>query len=179
MSIEIQTEPISLEEVSQEVARLLDKYGLVAPSSLHGAPKDQRISAVPDSRTIRYYTTLGLLDRPLIENRQAKYGQKHLLQLLAIKALQGLQLPLATIQEKLYGLSESELGALLESIAFNKKNTKYEPAAPVARVFREIVLEPGLKLTVADDYNTGLSSEELKERIEIALKVLSIKGEIK
>ncbi len=179
MSIEIHTEPISLEEVSQEVARLLDKYGLVVTSNVHGAQKDQRISAVPDSRTIRYYTTLGLLDRPIIENRQAKYGQKHLLQLLAIKALQGLQLPLARIQEKLYGLSESELGALLESIALNNKNTKFEPVAPIARVFREIVLEPGLKLTVADDYISSLSSEELKERIEMALKVLSLKGEIK
>ena len=167
---------MSLDEVAQEVATLLDKYGLIAGVS---GSRDQRIAALPDARTIRYYTTLGLLDRPLIENRQARYGTKHLLQLLAVKALQSLQLPLARVQEKLYGLSESELKAILEAIAFNNKNQKHEPTLPVARVYREIILEPGLKITVADDYKSSLSSEELKEKIEIALKVLSFKGEIK
>ncbi|HWT85302.1 MAG TPA: MerR family transcriptional regulator, partial [Myxococcales bacterium] len=71
-----------LDELSTRVA------GELAERGLHGAAADGRVSAAPDSRTVRYYTTLGLLDRPTIEARQARYGERHLLQLLAIKALQ-------------------------------------------------------------------------------------------
>ncbi len=138
------------------------------------AARDQRVSSLPDARTIRYYTTLGLLDRPFIDGRQARYGQRHVLQLLAVKALQSMQFPLARVQEKLYGLTESELKSLLQSIASSNKERKHSQAAmPAAIVYREIILEPGLKLTVADGYKSNLSIEALRERIEIALKVLS------
>ncbi len=138
------------------------------------AARDQRVSSLPDARTIRYYTTLGLLDRPFIDGRQARYGQRHVLQLLAVKALQNMQFPLARVQEKLYGLTESELKSLLQSIASSNKERKHSQAAmPVASIYREIILEPGLKLTVADGYKSNLSIEALRERIEIALKVLS------
>jgi DNA-binding transcriptional MerR regulator len=129
---------------------------------------------LPDARTIRYYTTLGLLDRPFIDGRQARYSQRHVLQLLAVKALQSMQFPLARVQEKLYGLTESELKSLLQSIASSNKERKQTQAAmPVSSLYREIILEPGLKLTVADGYKSNLSVEALRERIEIALKVLS------
>ena len=86
---------MSLEQLSQEVARLMQaEFGV---SEL--AAKDQRVSSLPDARTIRYYTTLGLLDRPFIDGRQARYGQRHVLQLLAVKALQSMQFPLARVQE--------------------------------------------------------------------------------
>lgn len=138
------------------------------------AARDQRVSSLPDARTIRYYTTLGLLDRPFIDGRQARYGERHVLQLLAVKALQSMQFPLARVQEKLYGLTESELKSLLQSIASSNKERKHSQAAmPVASIYREIILEPGLKLTVADGYKSNLSIEALRERIEIALKVLS------
>lgn len=163
-------ELMSLEQLSQEVARLLQaEYGI-----RDSAGRDQRVSSLPDARTIRYYTTLGLLDRPFIDGRQARYGQRHVLQLLAVKALQSMQFPLARVQEKLYGLTESELKSLLQSIATSNKERKHSQAAmPVASIYREIILEPGLKLTVADGYKSNLSIEALRERIEIALKVLS------
>ena len=50
-----------------------------------------RVRDVPDGRTIRYYTTLGLVDRPVAvpgKGRTAFYGRRHLLQLVAIKRLQ-------------------------------------------------------------------------------------------
>ena len=85
-----------LDELSNRVA------GELADRGLLGAASDARVSAAPDARTVRYYTTLGLLDRPRIEGRQARYGERHLLQLLAIKALQALDFPLAEIQQRLY-----------------------------------------------------------------------------
>ena len=48
-----------------------------------------RVRAVPDARTIRYYTTLGLIDRAAeMRGRTALYGERHLLQLVAIKRMQ-------------------------------------------------------------------------------------------
>ncbi|HMY53348.1 MAG TPA: hypothetical protein PK671_10365, partial [Candidatus Obscuribacter sp.] len=38
---------------------------------------DNRVSPVPDARTTRYYTSIGLLDRPLIVGRQARYTERH------------------------------------------------------------------------------------------------------
>src|SRR2546428_4428534 len=99
------------DELPDRVARELGERGLL------GAAADGRVSAAPDARTVRYYTTLGLLDRPRIEGRQARYAEPHLLQLLAIKALQAFDLPLAEIQQRLYGRTAAELTALIESLA--------------------------------------------------------------
>ena len=65
---------------------------------------------VPDLRAIRYYTTLGLLDRPAaMRGRTALYGRRHLLQIVAIKRLQAEGLPLVAIQERLAGVSDAAL----------------------------------------------------------------------
>lgn len=73
-----------------------------------------RIRDVPDRRTIRYYTTLGLIDRPArMWGRTALYGRRHLLQLVAIKRLQARGLSLAELQQRLLGLPD----AALEEIA--------------------------------------------------------------
>jgi DNA-binding transcriptional MerR regulator len=72
-----------------------------------------RVRDVPDQRAIRYYTTLGLLDRPAeMRGRVAYYGRRHLLQLVAIKRLQARGLSLAQVQEQLLGLSDSKLEEL-------------------------------------------------------------------
>ncbi len=53
-----------------------------------GAPNG-RVRDVPDRRAIRWYTTIGLVDRPLgMRGRTALYGPRHLLQLVAIKRRQ-------------------------------------------------------------------------------------------
>src|SRR5713226_4193464 len=100
----------SLDDLSSEVANRLAQLGML------GAAPDARVSDAPDSRTVRYYSTLGLLDRPRIENRQARYGQRHVWQLLAIKALQSLDLPLAQIQQTLYARSDTELQQLIDTL---------------------------------------------------------------
>src|SRR5438477_12890678 len=101
---------LSLPELSTEVAAALSRLGLL------GAAPDARVSPAPDARTVRYYTTLGLLDRPDIVGRQARYGQRHLLQLLAIKGLQKRALPLAELHDPLYGRCEAAVGARLEAV---------------------------------------------------------------
>ncbi len=74
---------------------------------------DGRIRDVPDTRTIRYYTTLGLLDRPAeMRGRTALYGRRHLAQLVAIKRFQARGLTLSQVQERLVGLTPAALARL-------------------------------------------------------------------
>ncbi len=83
--------------------------------------KSGRIREVPDRRTIRYYTTLGILDKPAeMRGRTAYYGRRHLQQLVAIKRLQAEGKSLVEIQAVLAGASESTLAkwsALPEDLA--------------------------------------------------------------
>jgi len=63
-------------------------------------PKNGQVRAVPDERTVRYYVTLGLLDRPgAMRGRTALYGPRHVAQVVAIKRLQGMGRSLSEIQQ--------------------------------------------------------------------------------
>jgi DNA-binding transcriptional MerR regulator len=150
---------LSLEDLSDEVENLLDQRGLL------DVQRDGRVSAVPDARTIRYYTTLGLLERPKIVDRQASYGKRHVLQLLAIKSLQGMSMPLEEIQARLYGKSDRELEAILESIS-NKRKAARTEINPL--IWREIMIEPGLKIMAEEKWQPS-DEEALAKRIHAVL----------
>src|SRR5262245_61853637 len=98
-----------------QVSWTLDELGDRVVEALRvgyaGVPSG-RVRDVPDARTIRYYTTLGLLDRPAVRGRTALYGPRHLRQLVAIKRLQARGLSLAEIQQRLIGQSDATLGGL-------------------------------------------------------------------
>src|SRR4051812_16142314 len=95
----------TIEELGAEVA-------LALSVGYEGAPND-RVRDIPDRRTIRYYTTLGLVDRPAeMRGRTALYGPRHLMQLAAIKRLQARGLSLAEVQRQLLGLTDAALAGL-------------------------------------------------------------------
>jgi DNA-binding transcriptional MerR regulator len=72
-----------------------------------------RVRDIPDRRTIRYYTTLGLIDRPAtMRGRTALYGRRHALQIVAIKKLQAAGRSLAEIQTALAGQTTADLARL-------------------------------------------------------------------
>ena len=74
----------------------------------------RRVTWTPTPRLIRYYTTLGLLDRPAgFQGRTALYGPRHLLQVLAVKRLQLDGKSLDEIQPLLLGRTDAGLAALL------------------------------------------------------------------
>ena len=76
----------------------------------YSGPPSGRVRAVPDRRAIRWYTTIGLVDRPVAHRgRTALYGPRHLLQLVAVKRLQARGLPLVAIQQELAGATDSQL----------------------------------------------------------------------
>ncbi|MFN7147602.1 MAG: MerR family transcriptional regulator, partial [Myxococcota bacterium] len=80
---------------------------------------DERVSVRPDARTLRYYQSLGILDRPLRhEGREAVYGYRHLLQAVVTKLLQAEGLSLAQIQRALAGRTDVALeAAVAEALA--------------------------------------------------------------
>lgn len=92
----------TLEQLSERVADLL--------ANGYGGQRNGRVRELPNGRTIRWYTTIGLVDRPLdTQGRVALYGRRHALQLAAIKQLQSRGLSLAEIQERLLGISDEKL----------------------------------------------------------------------
>jgi len=99
-----------------EVLWTLDELGAQVAQALadgYDKPANGQVRAVPDRRTIRYYTTLGLIDRPAeMRGRTAFYGRRHLWQLVAIKRLQARGLSLQEVQQHLVGLGDTALRRL-------------------------------------------------------------------
>src|SRR5262249_31742412 len=72
-----------------------------------------RVRDVPNERLIRWYVTVGLVDPPLSRRgRVARYGPRHLLQLVAIKRRQAEGRSLAEIQAELAGATNASLAAV-------------------------------------------------------------------
>ncbi len=126
-----------LDELVQRSRRLL----ALLPGGEGGS---RRVRWRPDARLVRYYTTLGLLDRPAeLRGRTAYYCDRHLLQLLAIKTLQARGLSLQTVQTELAGLPDTVLaqqiglppdwvGRLAEESATPDASRTAEPAATLS-----------------------------------------------
>ena len=106
----------------------------------YAGPPSARVRAVPDRRAIRWYTTIGLIDRPVAHRgRTALYGPRHLLQLVAVKRLQASGLPLVAIQQELAGATDTQLArvarlpggpAALDGGGSSRSATPAEEAAP-------------------------------------------------
>src|SRR5215216_114883 len=97
----------------------------------YSGPPSGRVRAVPDRRAIRWYTTIGLVDRPAAHRgRTALYGPRHLLQLVAVKRLQARGLPLVAIQQELAGATDTELGRVARLPATAGAVPAAVPASP-------------------------------------------------
>ena len=98
-----------MEDPRWNLDELAERVDAALAVDYRGQPSG-RVRAVPDRRAIRWYTTIGLVDRPLAyQGRTALYGPRHLLQLVAVKRLQAKGLPLVAIQQELAGATDSQL----------------------------------------------------------------------
>lgn len=94
----------TISELAERAAEVL----ATAPQQANGRVRD-----VPNERLIRWYVTVGLLDPPLSRRgRVARYGERHLLQLVAVKRRQAEGRSLAEIQEELAGATNEALAAI-------------------------------------------------------------------
>jgi len=115
---------------------------------------------VPDLKTIRYYTTHGLLDRPAaMRGRTALYGRRHLLQLVAIKRLQARGLSLAAVQERVVGLSDAALRRLAAA----------ENAAPASRAESFWRVQSEADEDQGGEENLGVQSVQLDHGLVLSL----------
>lgn len=162
----------SLDELVAESQRYLEPAG-----------ESRRIQWQPNGRQIRYYATLGLLDKPGVasDGRSAWYGAKHLLQLLAIKRLQQDGLKLAEIQRALTGATTEKMRVLVglpEGFLEDHDSVRAElpsrrdsefwstrPPSPrrVGPTFQhvwQLQFEPGVVLTIDPEQASRLSAAQ-------------------
>ena len=139
---------------------------------LANRPDYGRATAIPDSRTVRYYIQQGLVDRPHgSAGTAALYGYRHLLQLVAIKVLQGQYMPMDRIREAINGLENRELEEQLANWAATPREMWVTSpgdwqekrlrswAKGFAKMTRRGVL--GERMTTADESTAERSASEL------------------
>jgi DNA-binding transcriptional MerR regulator len=91
---------------------LVERVRLALTAEYPGAPNG-RVRDLPDRRAVRWYTTIGLVDRPAgMRGRTALYGPRHLLQIVAVKRRQAQGATLAQIQAELAGAGDETLAGV-------------------------------------------------------------------
>lgn len=150
----------TLRELASQVAAALQQSG-------YEAPDNGQIAAVPSARTIRYYTSLGLIDRPAeMRGRTALYDRRHLAQLLAIKQLQVAGKPLAEIQSMLAGAAPAEIERIAKLPEGEGSRAEPEPERDATFWMAEPA-EP-------DGTAAGTAARETHETIELAPGLLLV-----
>jgi DNA-binding transcriptional MerR regulator len=114
----------TVEELAQAVQAWCVEHGI--------SPANGQAAEELSERTIRYYRTLGLLDAPL-GNYVKTFGDKHRLQLIAVRVYQAQGIPLRKIREELYGKSLADLVAF-EQVAARKGLKGLAQKVPLAPV---------------------------------------------
>jgi len=182
---------LDVNQLAFEATRWLRRSGVTA--------EDGRVAAEVDVRTVRYYASLGLVDRPIrYAERRAFYGRRHLLQIVAVKRLQAAGSGLADIQRRLVGATDEELATVAGGGAPptlpaaphaalraepappfwpRRARLSREPAAPRASVVRQtrVELAPGLALVV--DLDQWPDASEPTAAMRLAATALSFHTE--
>jgi DNA-binding transcriptional MerR regulator len=148
--------PWTLDELVAEAAVRLAGEG----------PTPARTRDVPDKRTVRYYTSLGLVAGPReFRGKVGLYGELQLLQLLAIKHLQAQGEPLDAIQARLLGLSLRRLRAIAQRDHAPASDPDESPPPPPPAVLQGVAVTAQLTLMVKA--RRGVMPEDV-EAIEVA-----------
>jgi hypothetical protein len=139
----------TMDELVRRAAAAL--AGPAYPGSPNGRVRD-----VPDRRTVRYYVTIGLVDRPAaMHGLTAHYSARHLLQIVAVKRRQAQGRSLAEIQAELGGATDQMLRRAAD-ISDDLLQREPEPARPAGagRFWTDRPADPRpapLSAAVADD----------------------------
>ncbi len=148
----------TVEQLAEAVNQWCDEHGV--------APASGQVGERMTERNVRYYRTLGLVDAPL-SGGGTGYGEKHLLQLVAIRLLQAQGLPLNRIRDLLFGRTLEELRQI-------EKRGLAELKQSDVTVFRPTASE-GWTMTPLDDEFLLISrkgrgiSDEVRARLRAVL----------
>lgn len=176
----------SLDEFVAQANELLPNY----------LPEDSGNTRVRDeinARLVRHYASLGMLDEPLKEGREARYEYRHLLQLLVVRRLLAEGFGTSAIGELPRAKPNSDLEAMLEggvqliltpanpALAYldNIKNRVQNPSpaapSPAPRIapkqeqsshWTRYTILPGLELHVRDDFSVPKSPKEQQNLLQ-------------
>lgn len=102
------------EQATWTLDELVGRVSAVLATVAYPGSPNGRVRELPDRRAVRWYTTTGLVDRPVMQGRSATYRTRHLLQIVAVKRLQAQGLSLAEIQAKLAGATDETLRRLAD-----------------------------------------------------------------
>lgn len=114
-----------------------------------------QLSALTDLslRTIRYYIQLGLVDRHEGDRKHARYTQKHLDQVLQVRAMADQGTPLERIKQLIHGITIPPL----------------PPKGPGdISVISKVFIAPGIELHLEPQV-AGLSPEKLRQFVRSVL----------
>ncbi len=172
---------ISVAELCTEVERLIP-YFLTKQDRAN-------VTDVPDERTVRYYMSMGLVDRASKYSKASGvFTYKHLLQVLVIKYLQAQNISLNEIKERVAGLGDEGV----EDILFDREDDallRLSSAMPWLNIQAYLRMQQEekteeintewLRIKVSDDIelnvNTGALPGDAKER---RLLIEKLKGAV-
>ncbi len=117
---ELEHSPLDLDAFIQLVNELLPRY--LSPETAD--------KAVVSVRLARYFQTNGLLDEPFKAGREARYGARHVLQLLAVRRLMASGYSTGSLSNLLRGASDDALQRLIEGETPRVEALDTQPVAP-------------------------------------------------
>jgi len=143
----------------------VDELVQAANRALAGvSASDRRVAPAVDVRTVRWYTSSGLLPAPARAGRRAQYEADHLLRLVAIRRLQADGWTLSGIQRLLADADAGQLRALATGDQQPAAEAFWlrRPAAPAAdptglrheTAGTVLVLAPGVRLVLDEPVPT-------------------------
>lgn len=133
------------------IEELVELAGRWTPAVAAGQSR-HKVTEVPTERTLRYYVTMGLIDRPLgYEGTRARYGFRHFLQVLSIKALQARYFPLRKVRSMITGRPDAEL----EGVLLRMEGDLREGATPEEKEQIEAAAEAAVHIVVGEKKRFG------------------------
>lgn len=140
------------------------------PEYLPQVEKGGRMREGVNRRLVRYYTTLGLLDEPLKEKREARYTRRHLWQLLALRKLMAEGYVTSALEGLLKDRTDQELESLAEGTSRIEVAALQHPgkASGTHEQYRwlRLEVERGLELQVREDFRPPKSPRERQHLLD-------------
>ena len=138
--------PWNARGLAAHVTALVDSAGL--------RPTNASARAAPSARSVRFYVSHGLLDRPEGAGTAATYGYRHFLQLLAIKIRQREGQTLETIKREMQDVTGDALErriaqSLAPALVANPVSPRSEDDTPVS--WRRMSVAEGVEIHVRGD----------------------------
>lgn len=154
-------ERYSLSELAERVNAWCDRRKVVPANGQAGEELTER--------NLRYYRSMGLVDPPVAGGGQG-YGEKHRLQVVAIRLLQAQGLPLNRIRELLLGRDLAEL-RLIEKRGVDELDSRRKTFIQPATGESWIVYPLNDDYLVVSRRGRNLSPEQRNQMIEVLQQI--------